>query len=138
MIREAKRKDLEYKRHATAAFGRFLGSFTSINLFDEVKEIVQDGLEELKEEDENDLQMKPVYLFAPDKSDVDVFYFKQICTLLQQPHTSRRLTPMPARAQSGLSSFIFRRRQPPPPGLSELHYVPVFNCSSENAEQRPR
>ena len=60
MIRESKRKDLEYKRHATAEFVKFLEVFSSVNLFDIVKEIVMDGLNELNEDDE-DLQMKPVY-----------------------------------------------------------------------------
>jgi hypothetical protein len=61
LIREAKRKDLEYKRFATAELEKYLTSFSSINLFDEVKDIVEDGLAELNDEDDSDLQMKPMY-----------------------------------------------------------------------------
>jgi hypothetical protein len=61
LIREAKRKDMEYKRFATAELEKYLTSFSSINLFDEVKDIVEDGLAELNDEDDSDLQMKPMY-----------------------------------------------------------------------------
>ena len=61
VIREAKRKDLEYKRYATAELVKYLKAFPSVNLIDSVKEIIEDGLEELNEEDESDLQLKPVY-----------------------------------------------------------------------------
>jgi len=61
MIREAKRKDLEYKRFATAELAKYLTAFSTINLFDEVKDIVEDGIAELNEDsDDNDLQMKPM------------------------------------------------------------------------------
>ena len=68
LMRESKRKDLEYKRYATAEFAKYLSTFESVNLFNEVKEIVEDGFEELNEEDENDLQMKPMY-------EIDSIYF---------------------------------------------------------------
>ena len=61
MIREAKRKDPEYKRFAIADLAKYLSTFPSINLFDHVKEIVEDGLAELNDEDDSDLQMKPMY-----------------------------------------------------------------------------
>src|SRR5436305_2927472 len=64
MIREAKRKDLEYKRSATAEFAKYLNAFPNVNLFEEVKEIVQEGLEELNEDEDNDLQMKPMYVIT--------------------------------------------------------------------------
>ena len=60
VIREAKRKDLEYKRYATAEMAKYLSAFSSLNLFEHVKEIVEDGLEELNEEEDDDLQMKPM------------------------------------------------------------------------------
>lgn len=60
MIREAKRKDLEYKRHSTLELSKYLSDFSSLNLFRQVKEIIEDGLTELNEEDEDDLQMKPM------------------------------------------------------------------------------
>jgi hypothetical protein len=62
MIREAKRKDLEYKRFATAELDKYLTNFSSINLFEEVKDIVEDGLAEINDDDESDLQMKPMYV----------------------------------------------------------------------------
>ena len=62
MIREAKRKDLEYKRYATAELDKYLTSFSSINLFDEVKEVVEGGLAELNDGEDSDLQMKPMYV----------------------------------------------------------------------------
>jgi len=60
MIREAKRKDLEYKRHATMEFGTYLSAFSSMNLFQQVQEIVEESLEELDDDEDNDLQMKPM------------------------------------------------------------------------------
>jgi hypothetical protein len=60
LIREAKRKDLEYKRHATTEFGTYLSAFSSLNLFPEVKDIVEESLDELDDEEDNDLQMKPM------------------------------------------------------------------------------
>jgi hypothetical protein len=60
MIREAKRKDVEYKRHATGEFVRFLNVFNSLNLFESVKEIIEDGLDELNEDDDDDLHLKPM------------------------------------------------------------------------------
>ena len=63
MIREAKRKDLEYKRFATAELAKYLTAFSSINLFEEVKEIVEDGIADLNEDEDADLQMKPMYVF---------------------------------------------------------------------------
>jgi hypothetical protein len=65
MIREAKRKDLEYKRHATAELAKYLTAFPIINIFDEVKQIVEDGISDLNDDDDGDLQMKPVYLTFP-------------------------------------------------------------------------
>jgi hypothetical protein len=62
MIREAKRKDLEYKRFATAELEKYLSSFSSINLFEEVKDIVEDGLAEINDDDDSDLELKPMYL----------------------------------------------------------------------------
>jgi hypothetical protein len=62
MVREAKRKDLEYKRHATAELGKYLTAFPTIDTFDEVKQIVQEGISELNEDDDGDLQLKPMYL----------------------------------------------------------------------------
>jgi hypothetical protein len=62
MIREAKRTDLEYKRFATAELAKYLSAFPAVNLFDKVKEIVEDGLAELNEDDDGDLLMKPMYL----------------------------------------------------------------------------
>jgi len=63
MIREAKRKDLEYKRFATAEVAKYLTAFSSINLFEEVKEIVEDGIADLNDDEDADLQMKPMYVF---------------------------------------------------------------------------
>jgi len=63
MIREAKRKDLEYKRFATAELAKYLTAFSSINLFEEVKEIVEDGIADLNDDEDADLQMKPMYVF---------------------------------------------------------------------------
>ena len=65
MIREAKRRDLEYKRHATAELAKYLTAFPTINIFDEVKQIVGDGISELNDDDDGDLQMKPMYLTFP-------------------------------------------------------------------------
>jgi hypothetical protein len=62
MIREAKRKDLEYKRHSTVELAKYLTIFPTINIFDQVKEIVEDGISELNDDDDGDLQMKPMYL----------------------------------------------------------------------------
>jgi hypothetical protein len=62
MIREAKRTDLEYKRFAIAELTNYVSAFPSLNLFEQVKEIVEDGLAELNDEEDNDLQMKPMYL----------------------------------------------------------------------------
>lgn len=64
MIREAKRTDLEYKRSATAELAKFLSSFPSINLFEQVKEIAEGGLSDLNHDEDNDLQMKPVYVIS--------------------------------------------------------------------------
>jgi hypothetical protein len=64
MIREAKRKDLEYKRFATAELEKYLSSFSSINLFEEVKDIVEDGLAEINDDDDSDLELKPMYLHS--------------------------------------------------------------------------
>jgi hypothetical protein len=61
MVREAKRKDLHYKRHATAEMAKYVAAFPSINLFDPVVEIIEEGLSELDEEDDTDLQTKPMY-----------------------------------------------------------------------------
>jgi len=63
MIREAKRKDLEYKRFATAELAKYLTAFSSMNLFEEVKEIVEDGIADLNDDEDADLQMKPMYVF---------------------------------------------------------------------------
>ena len=60
MIREAKRKDLEYKRFATAELAKYLTAFSSVNLFEEVKEIVEDGIADLNDDEDGDLQMKPM------------------------------------------------------------------------------
>ena len=61
MIREAKRKDQEYKRYATMELGNYLSVFSELNIFPEIQDIVEDSLEELDyEDDEDDLQMKPV------------------------------------------------------------------------------
>jgi hypothetical protein len=65
MIREAKRKDLDYKRHATAELAKYLIAFPTMNIFDEVKQIVEDGISELNDDDDGDLQMKPMYLTFP-------------------------------------------------------------------------
>jgi len=62
MIREAKRKDLEYKRFATAELAKYLTAFSSITLFEEVKEIVEDGIVDLNDDEDADLQMKPMYV----------------------------------------------------------------------------
>jgi len=62
MIREAKRKDLEYKRNSIVELAKYLTAFPTINIFDQVREIVGDGISELNEEDDGDLQMKPMYL----------------------------------------------------------------------------
>ena len=64
MIREAKRKDLEYKRFATAELAKYLTAFSTINLFEDVKEIVEDGIADLNGDDDDDLQMKPMYVFV--------------------------------------------------------------------------
>jgi hypothetical protein len=61
MVREAKRKDLEYKRHATGEFAKFLIVFDLLNLFESVQDTIEEGLDELTEEDDGDLQMKPMY-----------------------------------------------------------------------------
>ena len=81
MVREAKRKDLEYKRHATVELAKFLTAFASVNLIEPVKEVVEDGIEELNEEDESDLQMKPVYTSIASMLIVGDFCFDQICML---------------------------------------------------------
>lgn len=61
MIREAKRKDLEYKRHATMEFGTYLSAFSTFNIFRAIQDIVVESLEELdNEDDDGDLQMKPM------------------------------------------------------------------------------
>jgi hypothetical protein len=65
MIREAKRKDLEYKRHATAELAKYLTAFPTINIFEDVKQIVEDGISELNDDDDVDLQMKPMYPTFP-------------------------------------------------------------------------
>ena len=61
MVREAKRKSPEYKRNSTAELAKYLTAFPSVNLFGEVKKIVGDGLVDLTDEDDSDLQMKPMY-----------------------------------------------------------------------------
>ena len=74
MIREAKRKDVEYKRYATAELAKYLTAFSTINIFDQVKEIVEEGISELNEDDDGDLQMKPMYLhFCNSLTTVDYF-----------------------------------------------------------------
>ena len=61
MIREAKRKDQEYKRYATMELGNYLSVFSELNIFPEVQDIVEESLEELNnEDDDGDLQMKPM------------------------------------------------------------------------------
>lgn len=61
MIREAKRKDQEYKRHATMELGSYLLVFSELNIFPEIQDIVEASLEELDNaDDDGDLQMKPM------------------------------------------------------------------------------
>jgi hypothetical protein len=61
MIREAKRKDQEYKRYSTMDFGTYLSVFSALNIFPEVQAIVEESLEDLEnEDDDGDLQMKPM------------------------------------------------------------------------------
>jgi hypothetical protein len=74
MIREARRKDIEYKRFATAELAKFVSAFSSINLFEPVKEIVEDGLSELNDEDDSDLQMKPMYMIFDYNLTIVVFF----------------------------------------------------------------
>jgi hypothetical protein len=85
MIREAKRVDFEYKRSAVAELARYLSAFQAINLFESLKEIVEQGLEALSDEDD-DLQMKPMYvLFIFVLTIVDLF-------------SAQTYTPSPQRA----------------------------------------
>lgn len=79
MIREANRKDLEYKRLATAELGKYLSAFPSIHLFEQIKQIVQNGLDELNEDGEGDLQTKPMYSNLSLHLTVVGFYFERIC-----------------------------------------------------------
>ena len=41
---------------------KYLSAFSSLNLFEEVKQIIEDGLEELDDEEDDDLQMKPMWV----------------------------------------------------------------------------
>lgn len=103
MIREAKRKDLEYKRFATADLAKYLSTFPSVNLFEQVKEIIEDGLAELNDDEENDLQMKPMYVnFVIILTKVDSFY-EQICIHFHQLPSKRPLTRRTPRMPCGLS-----------------------------------
>lgn len=76
MIREAKRKDIEYKRHSTVELAKYLTAFSTINIFDQIKEIVEDGISELNDDDDGDLQMKPMYFHFKNRwiTIVDYFY----------------------------------------------------------------
>jgi hypothetical protein len=40
---------------------KYLSAFPAINMFDPVTEIVEEGLSDLDDEDDGDLQMKPMY-----------------------------------------------------------------------------
>jgi hypothetical protein len=51
---------MEYKRYSTLELSKYLSAFSSLNLFEEVKQIIEDGLEELDDEEDDDLQMKPM------------------------------------------------------------------------------
>jgi hypothetical protein len=81
MVREAKRKDFEYKRYATAEMAKYLSAFPSINLFDPITEIVEEGLSDLDDEDDGDLQMKPMYSHFLTLLTIAVCYYEQTCTL---------------------------------------------------------
>ena len=103
MVREAKRKDLEYKRFATADLAKYLSTFPSVNLFGQVKEIVEDGLAELNDEEDNDLQMKPMYVnFVAVLTIADSFY-GQICIHFHQLHSNPPSTHRKPTMPCGLS-----------------------------------
>ena len=93
MVREAKRTDLEYKRYATAELTKYLSAFPSINLFEQVKEIVEEGLIELNDDDDNDLQMKPMYMISISFLTIVDFSLEQTCTLLHQLHSNQQSMP---------------------------------------------
>ena len=59
--------DLEYKRLAVAELARYLSAFPNVDLIDAVKEIVEEGLAVLNEDDD-DLQMKPMYVIYESSS----------------------------------------------------------------------
>jgi len=59
MLREAKRKDLEYKRHATMEFGTYLSAFL---IYESLQQVKNRGrvVRGIRRCEDNDLQMKPM------------------------------------------------------------------------------
>lgn len=101
MIREAKRTDLEYKRFATAELTNYLSAFPSIQLFEEVKEIVEVGLTDLNDDEDNDLQMKPMSMIFIHFLMVVVFFSERTCTQLRQLRSNHQSIRIVLTTQSG-------------------------------------
>ena len=137
MIREAKRKDLEYKRFAIADLAKYLSTFTSVNLFAQVKEIVEDGLAELNDDEDNDLQMKPMYVkFVATLTIVDSFY-GQICIHFHQLHFNPPSTHRKPIMPCGLSICSTQKFQLQQSGLHGLLSAKPLKPSSINAPLHP-
>jgi hypothetical protein len=94
MIREAKRKDLDYKRSAIAELEKYLLTFPSIHLFEQVKEVIENDLTDLSEEDDTDLQMKPMFVLRDISLTIAVLFYKRICTLLPLQPSTRSPIPI--------------------------------------------
>ena len=137
MIREAKRRDLEYKRFATADLAKYLSTFTSVNLFGQVKEIVQDGLAELNDDEEDDLQMKPMYAnFVSVLTIVDSFY-GQICIHFRHLHSNPPSTHREPKMPCGLSLCSTQKFQLQQSGLHVSLSAKPLKPLSINALLRP-
>jgi hypothetical protein len=132
MIREAKRVDLEYKRSAVAELTRYLNAFSAVNLFDAVKEIVEEGLS-LLNEDDDDLQMKPVYVIYIRPLIVVDLCCEQTYTLLPSPVFNLSSTRIEPKTQIGFYSCLVRKSRLPQYGQLELPFAKPLQHSSKSA-----
>src|SRR5947207_6618624 len=133
MIREAKRKDLEYKRFATADLAKYFSTFPSINHFEEVKEIVDEGLTELNDDEDNDLQMKPMYMNSFGILTIVDFSSGQICIHSHQLRSNLKLTHRKLTMPSGSSIYSTPKSQLRQSGQRVLLSVNPLKTSSVNA-----
>jgi hypothetical protein len=82
---------------------KYLSAFPSINLFDPVTEIVEEGLSDLDDEDDDDLQMKPMYFHFLVLLTTAGYCYEQTCTPWLQPRSIQWLMPTMSRTQLGSS-----------------------------------